>query len=281
MTKRALCVGTNYPGTDYQLAGCKNDALDWSEVLANAGYAIDTLIDQGASRSAMLDGMRDLLENAEYRDRIVITFSGHGTWTPDRDGDEADGRDEAICPNDFRSAGVITDDDLFAVFSLAKRGVRIVFIADSCYSGTLQRFAPPLEQSMATFASGGDDGQMMGDRQARFIAPSVWLPADLLPLAMRVENAPAKGTSRRSALVLSACKDTEVAYDAWFGARANGAFTYAALQALRGLPSNDAHEAPTYRTWFKAIRTLLPSVDYVQTPQLDGLSDQKRWQVLV
>lgn len=279
MTKRALCAASNYPGTTYQLAGCANDAKDWAEVLAGAGYAVDVLLDQGASRSAVLDGIRDLIEHAEYRDRVVITWSGHGTWVPDRDGDERDRRDEAICPNDLATAGVITDDDLYVVFNQIKRGVRVLFIADSCYSGTLQRFAPPLEQSMATFAD--DNEQVMGDRQVRFLAPSVFLTGDQLRLAEQVQHVQARSLSRRSALVMSSCADTEVCYDAWFGARPNGAFTYAALQALRGLQANDAHEAHTYRDWYRAIRTLLPSVDYAQTPQLDGLADQKRWQVLV
>jgi len=34
MTKRALCIGINdYPGTDFDLSGCVNDAHDWAQAL--------------------------------------------------------------------------------------------------------------------------------------------------------------------------------------------------------------------------------------------------------
>ena len=47
---------------------------------------------------------------------------------PDEDGDEPDGTDECICPADT-SRGYITDDELFALFSARRRGVRTVMIS--------------------------------------------------------------------------------------------------------------------------------------------------------
>lgn len=35
MTKRALLIGCNYPGTDAALKGCVNDVLNMKEVLIN------------------------------------------------------------------------------------------------------------------------------------------------------------------------------------------------------------------------------------------------------
>ena len=64
-------------------------------------------------------------------------------------------------------------------------------------------------------------------------------------------------------------------YDAWFDGRPNGAFTYCALQALRGLPLGAPH-----RDWHAAVRALLPSQSYSQTPMLDGSSTMKRWPTL-
>lgn len=266
MTKRALCIGTNYVGTSNELAGCVNDAMDWTSALTERGYAVTMLLDSGAKRAAILGGIRALVDSAKSGDRIVITFSGHGTWVPDRDGDEADRRDEAICPDDLRSAGVITDDQLYEVFSPAKPGARLIFIADSCYSGTIQRFAPQLAVSR------------LAPSLARFLPPADWADEDMLdqPVWRAAEAAGPKGKPRRSALALAACSDAQVAYDAWFDGRANGAFTYAALKALRALP-----EGGSYRAWHAGIRKLLPSVDYPQSPQLDGTSTQKRWQALV
>ena len=61
------------------------------------------------------------------------------------------------------------------------------------------------------------------------------------------------------------------------GSRAgpNGAFTFVALRALKSLPA-----AATYSDWYKAIRKLLPSQQYPQTPNLYGSTSMKRWKVL-
>lgn len=267
MTQRFLCAGTNYPGTSYQLSGCRNDALDLSEALTARRYIGEVLLDEGVTRAVLLGKMRELVDGAESGDRLFLSFSGHGTWVPDRDGDEADRRDEAICPTDMRSAGVITDDTLYEVFSQAKRGVHLVFLADSCYSGSIQRFASALEPG----------GVEMPARLVRFLPPAAWNDEGIAesPVWRAAEAAGPRGKPRRSALALSACSDTEVAFDAWFGTRPNGAYTYAALQALKGLPAN-----ATYRGWQRAIRELLPSVDYPQSPQLQGTTTQKRWSVL-
>jgi hypothetical protein len=267
MAKKFLAMGTNYPGTSYQLAGCRNDALDLSEALTVRGYTGDLLLDERVTRAKLLDQMRELIDGAESGDHLFISFSGHGTWMPDQDGDEADRRDEAICPNDLRTAGVITDDQLYEVFSQAKRGVHLVFFSDSCHSGSIQRLAASLEPG----------GLEMPSRQVRFLPPAVWAGEDITAAIpwRAAAVAPSRGKPRRSALGLAACTDTEVAFDAWFGTRPNGAYTYAALQALKGLDEN-----ATYRGWQRAIRSLLPSVDYPQTPQLYGTSTQKRWSVL-
>jgi hypothetical protein len=261
MTKHALCIGINdYPGTGSDLAGCVNDANDWAQALDERGFAVETMLDGAASRAAMLAGMGKLVDAAETGDVVVITYSGHGTWVPDADGDEKDLRDEALCPHDLRSAGVITDDELFDLFSARRCGVRAVLVSDSCHSGTLQRYAPAI----------GDN-----PRTVRFLPPEVFLAPEQRQLAERANAAARGGRSRRSALVLAGCRDTEYSYDASFGSRPNGAFTYVALDALRRLPAG-----ASYRDWHAAVREQLPSADYPQTPQLDGTSSQRRWEVL-
>ena len=260
--KTALCIGINdYPGTGSDLRGCVNDARDWHAELERRGFQSTLMLDKKATRQGMAGEMQRLIGDAKYGDVLVITYSGHGTWVPDADGDEPDRRDEALVPWDIREAGPLLDDDLFEVFSERERGVRLVMISDSCHSGTVARFAPhPL------------DGQR---GRTRFLAPASFLSQAAQAAAERVAGSISRSKSRSTALLLAGCRDTEYSYDAEFNNKPNGAYTYVALQALKNLPAN-----ATYRDWHKAICLQLPSPTYPQSPGLAGTSAQKKWPVL-
>jgi hypothetical protein len=258
--KHALCIGINdYPGTGSDLSGCVNDAEDWAEELTKRGFDVAVMLDAEATGDAMREAMRGRIRAAAPGDVVVITYSGHGTWVRDVDGDEPDHRDEALCPYDVASAGPLLDDELFDIFCDRERGARVVFISDSCHSGSVARFAPPSR----------DDSDLV-----RFLPPEAFLdPAE----AERARQLPrvVRGRPRHAALLLSGCQDIEYSYDAHFDGRPNGAFTYVALSTLRELPP-----AATYRDWISAIAASLPSQDYPQTPGLSGSSSQKRWALL-
>lgn len=99
MAKKALCIGiNNYPGTGMDLQGCVNDATDWAAELTARGFKVASLLDDQATKAAMVKAMGDLIGKASKDDTLVITFSGHGTYQPDTDGDEVDGLDEASAP---------------------------------------------------------------------------------------------------------------------------------------------------------------------------------------
>lgn len=274
MAKVGLTIGiNNYPGTGSDLSGCVNDANDWAAELQGRGFDVSGLTDALATKANMVKAMSDLVTSLEYQDIGVITYSGHGTWYPDEDGDEKDRRDEAICPYDIFRGNPITDDELFEIFTQRTYGSRLVFISDSCHSGTIERYAPALGVPPSR------DPNFKGKQQrVRFLPPMAWLDDDAYEtrLAMEyAEHAAPRGKSRTSALTLTGCKDTEYSYDAWFNNRPNGAFTYVALRALQDIPAN----APFFE-WHRAIRSMLPSIDYPQTPQLNGTSVQKRWPIL-
>jgi metacaspase-1 len=260
--RSALCIGINdYPGTGSDLAGCVNDANDWATALTRRGFTVTTMLDAAATRSAMIRALTEHITAATAGDVVVITYSGHGTWQPDDDGDEPDHRDEALCPHDIATAGPLLDDDLFDIFAQRKTGTRVVFVSDSCHSGSVARMAAPL--------GGPERGRI------RFLAPGPFLTDENRARAVRVENAPAKGLSRGTVLLISGCGDTEYSYDATFAGRPNGAFTRVALDTLATLDAD-----ATYGDWHQAIRTALPSVTYPQTPQLMASRSQRGWQVL-
>jgi hypothetical protein len=275
MAKKALCMGiNNYPGTGMDLQGCVNDANDWAGVLAGRGFKVSLLLDEAATKMAMMEAMSALVGKAAKGDSLVITFSGHGTYQPDTDGDEADGLDEALCPYDLQTSGAaLTDDEIRGLFAARKSGVRIVLIADSCHSGTVTRAAPAEKDA---------------DTRPRFMPMGNWLPARLLPkdraghLATTMIGALGQSplfaaySNKLGDLLLSGCKEgaNNFSYDARINGRFNGAFTHYALKTLARLKPG-----ATYADWHKAIVKHLPSASYPQAPQLVGSTGARQGKV--
>lgn len=251
--KMALCTGINdYPGAGADLSGCVNDAMDFARLLRERGYETMELFDAAVTRSNLIVELRRMLTEARFGDTVIFTFSGHGTWVPDLEGDEPDGRDEALVCHDYTSGGLLMDDELFAISQLRRRGVRFLIVSDSCHSGSVMRFA-------GSGAAG----------TPRFMPPSMFLQGAALDRARSVESAPPKGRPRTGAILISGCRDEEYSYDASFGGRPNGACTRAALDALMEEPH------PTVARWYAGIRRRLPSALYPQTPQLVAAPHQR------
>lgn len=270
MAKYALCIGiNNYPGTGSDLAGCVNDANDWSKALAARGFAVKRLIDRAATGKAMREAIARTIGLTRRGDCVAIQYSGHGSFVPDADGDEPDGTDECLCPWDIDRKGPITDDELFDLYSACADGARLFVLSDSCHSGTVARFAPI--RTPPTIA-----GRKAPQRKVRFLPPAAFLSRrEMSELGMRRRMRSASPPGRYAGLLMSGCQDTEYSYDAYFQGRPNGAFTFVALRALANLPKN-----ATYQAWFKAIKSILPSQQYPQSPNLYGSSSMKRWKAL-
>lgn len=264
MSKKALCIGINdYPGTQNDLSGCVNDANDWAAALAARGFAVTKLLDAQATKAAMVGAMSELIGGAVKGDSIIITYSGHGTWVPDKNGDEPDGRDEGLCPWDIGSGNVLLDDEIAPIFTHHVAGVRVVLLSDSCHSGSVTR---------------GDTSELdPGLPRARFLPPEVWMKTADLP-APRVARLPTAGGLSRSGgdLLLAGCTDTQYSWDTSFKNRPNGAFTYYALKALASLPTS-----ASYQDWFNKITPgFLPTNQLPQNPQIFGTRTARSWKVL-
>lgn len=75
--------------------------------------------------------------NVQPGDDLFLHYSGHGVRVADKDGDEDDGFDEALCPVDYKEVGVITDDTINKhVIQPLPKGSRLTIIFDCCHSGT-------------------------------------------------------------------------------------------------------------------------------------------------
>lgn len=260
----ALTSGVNRYGSGMDLAGCVPDAQGWTAALADRGATVETLLDGDASRANILSAIGGILRRAKRGDTAVITWSGHGSRVPDMDGDEPDRFDETICPADIMATGRhITDDELYqTIVRYRAEGARVVFISDSCHSGTVTRFAAPLIPKDRM-------------RRARYLPPELFLEGLALQRARALPSRATTAPPRHPNLLMGGCEDREFSYDAWFGDRPNGAFTRVALDTLAELPVGS-----TYRQWHARIQRRLPSIDYPQSPSLDGTTAQKAWVAL-
>jgi|LakMenEpi03Aug12_release.lakeMendotaPanAssembly.Ray.scaffolds.fasta_scaffold236829_2 hypothetical protein len=240
----AVCLGINdYPGQANDLGGCVNDAQDWASCLQTYGFATKIYTDAEVTSSLFATLLTYIADSAVSGDRIVITYSGHGTQVKDTDGDETDQRDEALYLYD----NVVTDDMIKEHLSRIPNGVSVTLIFDSCFSGNAVR-------------------ALNAESKIRY----VWKPS---PAGIIDYNGNRSGdvfimdnttTGEMREVYLAACSDTEYAYDAVFNSRPNGAFTYYALKSLLQTP-----DPQTYVTWKISLDKYQNVMK--QTPQFEGL----------
>jgi hypothetical protein len=263
--KKSLSIGINYLGTPYALGGCINDADDWAALLGRHGFQSAVLPEKQATRVNIMSGIAALVGGLKHGDVAAITYSGHGTWVPDQDGDEPDGRDEALVPYDVGEDGhgLIIDDELHLIFAKIPTGAHVLFVTDSCNSGTVFRFAAFGPAAV----------------RVRFLPPITF--AKSAEFQQKVERAHGQGRGKGSDAPLpglvhfSACRDTEYANDISVAGRGCGAFSHFAVQAF----SDALAHHKTYGDVWHKIRSYLPSQQYPQTPLINAPAPLKQSKV--
>lgn len=229
--KVALLFGINdYRKYEHNLRGCINDIKLAASRLP--GFQIRMFKDKEVTKANFAAQIKYALDNAQPDDIIYIHYSGHGTYCPDRNGDEADGFDEALYLYD----GIYIDDDMNHCLRATPEGVTVVLLLDSCFSGTATR--------------------RFTDKR-RFMPPKkdIEQPKE----HVRIKR---KFYDYMSWVALSGCAENETSCDALINGVYNGAFTYFAMHTL--LPDM------TYKTWHQKIREFLPSRDFDQSPTIEG-----------
>lgn len=217
MVKRALLIGLNYTATpSVKLFGCINDIINMRNTLIDAyGYQdanIYMLRDDDKSRlptrANILAALSQLIASSTASDMLWIHYSGHGTQVRDTNRDEVDGFDECIVPCNYNTDGIITDDELFAIFKNAKCQLMICF--DSCNSGT------------------GCDLQY-----------SINYNNGILTKAVN-SNTSRVLSSNPNIIMFSGCRDPQTSADAYDSVSQKnvGAFTQTLLETLRGFDHN-------------------------------------------
>jgi hypothetical protein len=267
MAKKAVLIGINryqVPGAD--LRGCVNDVKNLKGILSEyygfAGSDIATLTDLAATKKAMEGAIRKLISGARKGDVLLIHYSGHGSNVPDSDGDEADRRDEILCPTDLDWKNPLLDDWLRDTFDSLRSGVSLTVIMDCCHSGTntrainppdapvIERYLPSPWDLIAAESGRKLKGKFMGT----------------------IDGVDKKKKAKREIVLvdipevlITGCQDTQTSADAFIGGSYNGALTYSLVGALR-----EAKGKITYRQLHDGTLKRLKQGKFDQVPQLEG-----------
>jgi hypothetical protein len=268
MAKRALLVGINryrIPGAD--LRGCVNDVKNLKSILTRyygfAANSIRTLTDLQATKKAMQSEITKLIGKARAGDVLLFHYSGHGSNVPDRNGDEADARDEILCPTDLDWRDPLLDDWLRTSFDKLPAGVNFTVIMDCCHSGTNTRaIQPPDAKRIERYLPSPLD--LMAAESGRRLHGTV-----------RGGRSELRGASRRGDIVnvnmpellITGCRSTQTSADAYIGNTYNGALTYNLVAAI-----NSRKGKLTYRELHALALRGLQKGKFDQVPQLEGRS---------
>lgn len=128
----------SYGGWNGECPGCDIDAKGIAELCASRGIPSTVLLNADATQFRFLAACAAAAKSLEPAAKagksplLLIYYSGHGGQVADKNGDEADRKDETICLWD----GQLTDDLMYIALCKVPAGVRVVFITDSCNSGT-------------------------------------------------------------------------------------------------------------------------------------------------
>jgi len=103
---------------------------------------ITILMDDGEhtppTSANIMAAYKKIVKDAQPGDAIFCHYSGHGCSIKDDEREEADGRDEALCPVDYQKAGVLRDDDVYdTLVAPMPKGVLLTCVMDCCHSGTI------------------------------------------------------------------------------------------------------------------------------------------------
>jgi hypothetical protein len=258
--RRALLIGINdytasrlgakkpgaIPPRDWpNLNGAVNDVQTIQEMLLLVyGFQpadIVTLLDQNATRAAILGRIDHVVNTAAKGDVIFLYFAGHGSQVRNSLSDEPDELDESLVPADSRAgARDIRDKELRVLFNrILDRGARLTVILDNCHSGS------------------GARGLATGARP-RGIRRDPRDVADTTKAGPRPED--------RGALVIAAAQDYDAAWETRDqDGKMHGAFSWAWIRAMRDATSSE----PAMETFLRAQARLRAETPY-QEPVLAG-----------
>lgn len=287
-SRKALLVGINaYPPPFSSLRGCINDVHELNDVLTKRhdfhSENVRMLLNSSACRQSIIDNLNWLVAGAQPNDVLVFAYSGHGSQVDDDSGDEWECRDEILIPFDHCWDKPLRDDHLKEIFDRVPLGALLIFICDSCHSGTVNKaitdseiprvvFVPAEIQRRiaAKIAKRNEEckSYVMGEiqRASRDLPPaevSAMLD-DLFDKAISgfKQNRFQFVKTNENNILLAACQDVETSADAYIDGNWHGAFTHSIVKTLTGTSTK-----LTYAEMVSIAASDL--IQYQQTPQLE------------
>eukprot|EP00933_Yihiella_yeosuensis_P057597 TRINITY_DN5752_c0_g1_i1.p1 TRINITY_DN5752_c0_g1~~TRINITY_DN5752_c0_g1_i1.p1 ORF type:complete len:374 (-),score=110.67 TRINITY_DN5752_c0_g1_i1:152-1273(-) len=168
-TAHVLICALDYKGTSCELT-CTMDGNNMQKLCRECGIQdVEVMYDNECTKENFAAKVREVGQRCSDDDYFVFYYSGHGSSLPDLDGDEVDGKDEALCfvgPNGELSASTFMSDDDFAetVTGAIPEGCRILIMCDCCHSGTIGDFKDECWNGREAISmSGCKDSQTSGD----------------------------------------------------------------------------------------------------------------------
>lgn len=232
-SKKALLVGINYSGTQYQLYGCINDVNSVKERISAQGFnEINTITDLTTikpTRDNILSEFKKLLVNSVPGDLLFFLYSGHGSYILDKNNDEKDGYDELIVSSDLK--GILDDEFKKIIQENLKKDVTLFTMFDSCFSGSV------LDLRYQYMDSLNYDNYTENSKDAITIG---------------------------NVFMISGCMDRQTSADAVFNNKPNGAMTWSLLESLKQKPTC------SWRELVKSMRDILKSKNFTQKPQFSS-----------
>lgn len=299
--RKALLVGINKYSKLNELNGCVNDVIQMRDILTArygfAGAEIKCLLDGDATLANMEAGLAWLAESGRgsgSEDVRVFHYSGHGSRTVDQNGDEPDGADEALCPIDYDSKGLLIDDKLRALYQRVPKESSLILCMDCCHSGTNNkpvdmsgrqisyRFVQPseaveagIERAREKYLEEREGSVKKALREVMGHGPMSEEEFQKMYAAARAKFDGARSrygdvNTREKNLLLAGCRDNQTSADARIGGAFHGAFTYHLADAIAHLPAR-----ATYREVMKLTAETLKKAGFEQIPQLEGRSSHK------
>lgn len=250
----ALFVGIDqYPSPVPQLSGCANDVRATRGVIAGlVGDRLHSkvLLDQQATRAAVISGFRAHLAQAGPGDIALFVYSGHGAQedTPETYwAGEPDHRNETVVCFDSRTPGQrdLADKELKTLVADAGAGgAEVVAILDCCHSGSgIRDIAPRPGQAIRE-----------ADPDPR--------PRNLDSYAVKPWVA---GDPEGKWLLLAACDPSQTAKEQIVGTERRGVFSASLQQALLA-----SQGRLTYQDLLAITSTKVRDLAMDQNPQLEN-----------